>query len=161
MQVMSHTMKYASMQVTALTPEFHERTCGYWYTVTTYGATSHTAFATKAALLRWLEERGLQLDGVLPETVGEFATMPVIGEYYEKSHGEHASTEDEPYRMIAGDEFYALRPVVVTVDLSNGRYTLALITEDDAGVRTVHTINPNVKTRLEPADQAAMRALMR
>ena len=30
-----------------------------------------------------------------------------------------------------------------------GRHTLALITEDDAGTRTVHTLNPNVKTRVE------------
>jgi hypothetical protein len=142
----SYTAKYAGMQVTALTPEQHERTCNYWYTVTC-GATAHTAFTTKRGLLRWLDERGLTLGGELPEVTGEFATMPVTGEYYSKSHGEFAPAEDNPYRMVAGDEFGALEPVVTTSALSNGAYTLALITEQD-GVRTVHTLNPNVRGRI-------------
>jgi hypothetical protein len=140
---MTYTVKYGNMQVTALTPEWHERTCNYWYTVTS-GAMAHTAFTTKRGLMRWLDERGLTLDGELPETTGEFATMRVVGEYYDASHGEFVSDD---YRDGMGEgDFYSLRPVVVTAAMSNGDYTLALITEE-AGIRTVHTLNPNVKTR--------------
>jgi hypothetical protein len=145
---MSYTVIYASMQVAALTPEFHEKTCNYWYTVTN-GATAHTAFTTKRGLMRWLDERGLKLDGELPEATGEFATMRVIGEYRSSSH------------MDEG-EFYAVQPVVITAAMSNGRYTLALIDEAE-GVRTVHTLNPNVKTRIEVGTfpgYAIMRDLM-
>lgn len=131
---MPYTVKYSNMQVMALTPEWHEKTCDYWYTVTC-GATAHTAFTTKCGLMRWLDERGLKLDGELPEARGTFATMRVIGEYYSTSH------------MDEG-EFYAVRPVVITAAMSNARYTLALIDEAE-GVRTVHTLNCNVKTRIE------------
>jgi hypothetical protein len=156
---MSYTMEYRRLQVTALTPEFHEKTCGYWYTVTRYGGTAHTAFATRHGLMRWLAERGLTLDGELPGTLGEYATMPVTGQYRSTSHGEFAPDEDNPHRMVAGEEWSAVKPVVITSALSNGRYTLALISEDYDGVRTVHTLNPNVRDRLT-ADGATMRALM-
>lgn len=145
---MVYTVKYSNMQVTALTPEWHERTCNYWYTVTC-GATAHTAFTTRRGLDRWMTERGLRLDGKLPEATGEFATMRVIGEYYRASHMDEA-------------EFYAVRPVVITAAMSNARYTLALIDEAD-GVRTVHTLNPNVKTRIQVDSHpgyAIMRGLM-
>lgn len=156
-----HIEHYKKMYATALTPEFHERTCNYWYTITN-GAISHTAFTTKRGLERWLEERGLELDGEMPATRGEFATMRVIGEYYAASHGEFSPTDDDQYRMVAGDEFFALKPIVITATMSNGRYTLALITETD-GVRTVHTLNPNVKSRITVeglAGYTAMHALM-
>lgn len=167
---MTYTQRYSGLQVTALTPESHEKTCGYWYTVTNH-AVPHTAFATKAGLMRWLDERGLMLGGELPETRGEPATIPVVGEYRDASHGDFSPTEDEGagglYRMVEDDDWWALQPVVITAALSNGRWTLALITEDDGDrdgeivrVRTVHTLNPNVRTRLEAADHAAMRALM-
>lgn len=152
-----HVTQYASMQVTALTPEQHERTCNYWYTVTC-GAMAHTAFTTRRGLERWLEERGLTLAGELPEERGEFATMRVIGEYYDVSHGEFSPAEDNPYHMVAGAEWSELEPVVITAAMSNGRYTLALITEED-GIRIVHTLNPNVKTRIE-AHWSGMRPLM-
>jgi hypothetical protein len=149
---------YANMYATALTEEQHERTCNYWYTVTC-GATAHTAFTTHRGLERWLEERGLTLDGEMPETRGEWATMRVIGEYRHQSHGEFSPTEADPYRMVAGDEMGAIVPVVTTAAMSNGDYTLALIDEDGDGVRTVHTLNPNVKTRIV-YDHAATREEM-
>ena len=155
---MTHTVKHASLHVTALDPDMHEQTCNYWYTVTS-NWTAHTAFTTKAGLLRWLEERGLSLDGELPETRGEWANVAITGEYYTTSHGEFSPTEDDPYRMVAGNEFGAIEPLVTTWTLSNGDYTLALIDETD-GVRTVHTLNPNVRDRIT-ADHASMRALMK
>ena len=50
-------------------------------------------------------------------------------------------------------------PILATAAMSNGQYTLALITEDN-GVRTVHTLNCNVKTRLI-FDRIRADALMR
>ncbi len=156
-----YSTKHGQMQATALDQEMHERTCGYWYTVTTWAATSHVAFRTRRGLDRWLEERGLKLRDELPETPGEYSTTPVIGEYYEASHGEHSPTDDEPHRMIEPASFRNVQPVVITADMSNGRYTLALVSINFDGTRTVHTLNPNVKSRIEPVDSnAAMRALM-
>ena len=132
---MSYVRIYGNLYATAITPEHHERTCNYWFTVTS-GATAHTAFTTRKGLDRWLDERGLSLENDLPEA-GTFGTSKVLGEYREESHGE----------MSEGD-FYDLAPVLVTSEMSNGRYTLALITEEE-GIRTVHTLNPNVKTRIE------------
>lgn len=140
-----YTVHYGSLQVTALTPEQHERTCDYWYTVTC-GTLAHTAFTTMHGLMRWLEERNLMLPAELPEQRGEFATMPVNGEYYASSH-------------MSESVFYAVNPVVITAALSNGDYTLALISSDENGVRTVHTLNPNVRTRFV-ADHSGMRKIM-
>ncbi len=152
---MSYRLLYNQLQATTLTPEEHERTCGYWFTVTN-GATAHTAFETRAGLDRWLSERGLSLENELPDA-GTFGTTRVLGEYYTESHGEFLSDD---YRDGMGEgDFYSLRPVTVTQTLSNGRYTLALITEED-GVRTVHTLNPNVRTRVE-VDRREADRLMR
>lgn len=125
---------YSSLHATALTPEMHERTCGYWYTVTN-GAMAHTAFATRAGLDRWLRERNLKLAVELPSEHGLWGTTRIVGGYRERSH------------MIEA-EFYAVDPVVITPVLSNGDYTLGLIDEDANGLRTVHHLNPNVRTRL-------------
>ena len=127
------------------TPESRERTCGYWFTVTS-GAMAHTAFATRAGLDRWLAERGLRLETGLPDA-GISGFTPVIGEYRTEMHGQWLGDD---YRDGMGEGgFYSLRPVLATAALSNGRWTLALITEDVDGIRTVHTLNPNVKTRVE------------
>jgi hypothetical protein len=135
---------YSNLQVTSLNPEQHERTCGYWYTVTT-GAMAHTAFATRAGLDRWMEERGLSLERELPEK-GEWGSSRIVGEYREASY------------LHDADDFHALRPIIATPELSNGDYTLGLITEED-GIRTVHYLNPNVRTRLV-YDYTRTRALV-
>lgn len=142
---MSYTLVYDKLYATSLDPEQHERTCGYWFTVTN-GATAHTAFATRAGLDRWMSERGLSLENDLPEA-GTWGTTRVLGTYRTESHGEFSPTEDNPYRMVEGDNWDSLQPIMSTATLSNGDYTLALITEE-TGVRTVHTLNPNVKTRV-------------
>jgi hypothetical protein len=128
-----YTREVTSLWATSLTEEQHEKTCGYWYTVTS-GAMAHTAFATRAGLDRWMWERGLTLDTDLPEQ-GEFGTSRINGTYRSCSHLDPA-------------EFEMVRPVLATAELSNGDYTLGLVSEDDDGVRTVHYLNPNVKTRL-------------
>lgn len=152
---MSYAQSHGQLQATSLTPEQHERTCGYWFTVTS-GAMAHTAFETRAGLDRWLDERGLSLADDLPEA-GTFATTRIIGEYRTESHGEFLSDD---YRDGMGEgDFYSLCPIAAATTLSNGRYTLALITEDSDGVRTIHTLNPNVRTRVEFDNKA--RQLMR
>lgn len=122
------------LRINCLTPDWHERTCGYWYTVT-QGPYAHTAFATKAGLERWMKERGLEPAEALPETRGEYATTPIVGAYREVMHASYG-------------EFYSLQGEH-TRTLSNGRYTLAIVTKDEDGIRTVHTLNPNCRERPE------------
>jgi hypothetical protein len=153
---MTYRQAYSNLWATSLTREQHERTCGYWFTVTHGPGTAHTAFATRAGLDRWLSERGLSLENDLPEA-GTWGNTRIAGEYREESHGEFVSDD---YRDGMGEgDFYSLRPVLATQTWSNGRITLALITEED-GIRTVHTLNPNVKTRVE-FDHHKTRELMR
>ena len=130
---MSYTTQHGALSVASLDRDCHERTCSYWYTVTS-GATAHTAFATRAGLDRWLSDRGLVLECELPEH-GEIGTSRIVGTYRERSYLDAA-------------EFDNLRPLLATAVLSNGDYTLGLITEDDDGTRIVHHLNPNVRTRL-------------
>lgn len=154
---MTYLTTYANMHATSLDAEQHERTCGYWYTVTC-GASAHTAFETRDGLERWLAERGLSLAKRLPAIRGTFASTPVTGYYRAISHGEFL--DDWPAGGMGSGEFYSLVPVLATAVMSNGRYTLGLVTEDGDGVRTVHTLNPNVHTRVV-FDQAAARKAMR
>lgn len=143
---MNYRQVYSNLWATSLTPEFHEQTCGYWFTVTSYGATAHTAFATRAGLDRWLSERGLTLENELP-AAGTSGFTRITGEYRTESHGAFLSDD---YRDGMGEgDWPPPGPMAATATLSNGRYTLALITEDGSGIRTVHTLNPNVKTRVE------------
>ena len=107
---MSYTRHYDKLYATTLTREQHERTCGYWFTVTN-GATAHTAFATRAGLDRWLAERGLSLENELPEA-GTWGTTRVAGQYCTESHGEFSATEDNPYRMVEDDAWHQITPVV-------------------------------------------------
>jgi hypothetical protein len=153
--IMVYMQTYSQLYAASLTQEAHEKTCGYWFTVTN-AATANTAFATRAGLDRWLSERGLSLEGELP-AAGTYGGTRIIGEYRTASHGEFLS-DDFRDGMGEGD-FYSLNPIAATAEMSNGDYTLALITEED-GVRTVHTLNPNVKTRVE-FDRRKTDALMR
>jgi len=118
---------YRNLFICSLNQEQHERTCNYWYTVTS-NATAHTAFTTRAALLRWLEDRNLTTTDPIPE-VGTWGTAKITGEYATEHHSEAA-------------EFDALAPVVERRQVDNAQYTLARIT-DNNGFRTVHLMNCN------------------
>jgi hypothetical protein len=102
----------------------------YRYLITN-GATSRTAYETKQGLMRYLEERGLTLAEELPQDSTKTHSMGIKGAYIDEMHMDY-------------NEFYGLRDgaLVVTKTLSNGDYTLALITEE-SGTRTVHSLNPN------------------
>ena len=123
-------MTHGKLHVSRLNREMHLRTCGYWYTVTSDGM-AHTAFATRAGLDRWLMERGLELDGPLD---AEPSHCRINGSYRKTSHLYDA----ESFELIEGER---------TRDLSNGDWVEAIVTTDADGLRTVHTLNPNVRTR--------------
>ncbi len=131
---MISTQKYDGLMICALTPEQHARTCDYWYTVTTHGFTTHTAFTTRGALLGWLHERGLTIDdSAIPEQ-GKHAVVPVKGAYRTAMH------------LGSYDGFFALRGRRTKV-MSNASVTLAIITDDEDGLKTVHYLNPNMQDR--------------
>ena len=109
------------LHLACLTPEQKEKTCGYWYTVTSNGM-AHTAFRTKAALFSWLHALDLHILDDVPVTLGEHAWMKIHGQYRREWGG------DTP------EAFQALPGVPVCV-LSNG------------GVRVIYVPNPNCKWR--------------
>jgi hypothetical protein len=129
---MAYARTYERLWLCSLTEEQRTRTCSYWYTVTDYGSTPHTAFRTKAALLTWLQRRGLEVEGDIPEH-GVWGSFRIKGGYRQSMHLD----EQEFYRNT-GEH---------TRELSNGDFTLGIITKDPDGLRTVHTLNPNVRTR--------------
>lgn len=122
---------FANLNVCSLAPEQHQRTCGYWYTVTTSWGGPHKAFATERGLYRWLEERGLELSEPLPPR-GTFGYQPLKGAYRRRS-------------FMDANEFEHLDGVFTKV-LDNAQYTLGILTKED-GVVTVNYLNCNVKTR--------------
>ena len=90
---------------------------------------SHTAFRTQEALMLWLEERGLKLTEELAEQ-GEWKPQKIEGEYVDHMHLDY----DGFYRLVGDAEEVR--------KLSNGSYTLGLITTDDEGIKTVHYLAP-------------------
>ncbi len=123
---------YSKFTLCVLTQEQHERTCGYWFVVTT-STLSHTAFRTAAGLQRWLTERNLSLTAPLTEA-GTWSVQEIIGTYRQEMH----YTDEEQAAFVE------LHTVDVSRTLSNGDYVVAKITQDIDGIRTVHTLNPNV-----------------
>lgn len=123
---------YDSMHLACLDEGMHRLTCSYWYTITEH-VSPHTAFRTRLALLKFLELRGLAVDGELPEEMGTPACFRVRGSYRTAMH-------------TSLSRFYSHAPGAMfqTIAMSNGSYTLGLITEEADGLRTVHTLNPNV-----------------
>lgn len=133
---------YDQLSVVPLCPEWNKKTCNYWYLVQNrHGA--HTAFNRRSSLLRWLSDRGLSIEEhtLAPHMQGgkwdgEYPTwIRVTGQYRDTAHTSY-------------DEFYSLPNVIIeTKAMSNAEYTLARITQDEDGIRTVHTLNCNCKHR--------------
>lgn len=117
----------------SLDADMKARTCGYWYTVASYG-TPQTAFATRAEFLQWLELRRLSVAGEIPQE-GEWKPLQIIGEYRRALHRYR-----ETWESISG---------ISTMGLDNGRYTEIRIAPDDDGVMCEHVLNVNEKTRPE------------
>ena len=115
------------LDVICITPEQHEKTCGYWYLITQRG-TSHTAFKTKQGLFRWILERGLELSEPVPVNRGEYKNITIRGEYYDNM------------------TFKELPAGMETKQLDNADYTRATITEYE-GLNVINFQNCNVKDR--------------
>jgi hypothetical protein len=129
-----YVQTHSAFWLACLDPEWHERTCSYWYTVTS-GARAHTAFRSAKELMTWLSERGLKLMDTLPGERGIYKAIRVEGTYREASY-------------MDTDAFNAIIPLLEIAELSNGHYTLGKVTEDEQGIRTVHYLNPNVIERI-------------
>ena len=125
----AYTRTYNGLWLQHLTPEQHSRTCGYWYTVTSYGGTAHTAFTTKIEMDAKLSLLGLSPERELNKPDG----CRIIGEYREAMY-------------MNRDDFEQAEGLAV-VWMSNGSYTDARVTIDEDGGRTVHYCNPNERRR--------------
>lgn len=121
----------AGLGLCCLTPTMRENTCSYWFTLTTRVSTPHTAFRTRAALLKYLERRGLALSAPLPDDLGTHAWIPIVGEYVEIQHFNRAS-----FDAVAGERFAAL---------NNGAYRPAISESLPDGRRAIHRMNCNVE----------------
>lgn len=123
-------MKYDNMRLICLDQDGHDRTCDYWYLVHTFGATSHTAFRTRDAVLMWLRALGLHVDEEIPlDHVHK--SMEIIGSYTRELVG---CGEDTWSRRIGG---------IPCAVLSNGSYCTGKLDEVN-GERILHVPNPNV-----------------
>lgn len=120
---------YDNLWVNHLTPARHHDTCGYWYTVTA-GTFSHVAFANRESLDRWLGERGLTIDD---DISAEGTSSRITGAYRTTSHMDMT-------------EFDALTGLEVR-QMDNADYTRATVTIDDDGLRNVHYLNCNIRSR--------------
>ncbi len=125
---MTYYNRYSDLTVTHLTQEFHERTCGYWYTVQDKW-TAHTAFATRAGLDQWLADRGLSIIGDIETELW----CPIAGRY-------QTALEWMPF-----EEFQQIEGKRIKV-MSNAEWTMGIVNTED-GITTVHHLNPNCKDR--------------
>jgi len=123
----SYVSTYHRLWLACLDQEGHDRTVGYWYTITTASATAHTAFRQRSSLLRWVEERGLSIIGELPAH-GVHQVHRIEGTYRTALHADRTEFDAT---TIGG---------IRTRTLGNGDWTLAIITTDPDGDRTVHTL---------------------
>lgn len=122
---------FSQLHLACLDQESHARTCGYWYLISANGC-SCTAFAQRESLFRWAEERGLTLPGDIPAP-GNRAFFSIDGAYRDALH-----LDEQAFYALEGER---------TRGLQNGDWTLAIVTTDEDGLRTVHKLNPNVKDR--------------
>jgi hypothetical protein len=115
------------LDLCVLTQEQHERTCNYWFTVTSH-CMAHTAFTTVEGLKRWAEERGLKFTAEITPA-GTWSHQKIEGTYKRALHMDVVC-------------FHEIKPLFETYVMDNGDWTLGKVTEDD-GIRTVHLLNPN------------------
>jgi hypothetical protein len=129
--VKCHVQTHSRLSLARFDETMRERHGNYWCAVESE-CRAHTAFRTPGSAMRWLEERGLTLSEPVPEE-GPYSYQRLIGSYREALHCSY-------------DVFYSLDGTR-TRAVSNGSYTMAIITNDEDGLRTVHTLNCNLADR--------------
>ncbi|MGF6996749.1 hypothetical protein [Paraburkholderia sp. GAS32] len=130
---MAYAQTFDKLTAISLDTFGHSQTCNYWYVVQQYHG-PHTAFQHRENFIKWLDLLGLKLREELPAH-GTHKVMWIEGTYRTQMH-------------MSYDEFYALEGVH-TRTLSNGSYTLGIVTTDEDGIKTLHSLNPNCKHRHE------------
>jgi hypothetical protein len=113
-----------------------QRTCGPYFFLVHHGATSFTAFRSKEGFMRWLEDRGLELEKPLVP-VGEFQYQRILGGYVDCCTMSVEEYEAEKVRPGAK----------LTKVLCNGSWTEGVLTRQFGGRVCLHYLNPNVKSR--------------
>lgn len=126
----AYSVTHDRLMVHHLTEERHKQTCGYWFTVTC-GSSAHVAFATRGQLDNWLSERGLVIDG---DISCNGTSSHITGQYRDTSHMNPTALDH-----LDGIE---------TRQLSNAQYTRAIVTTDPDGIRNVHYLNVNIRSRI-------------
>lgn len=97
----------------------------YWFLIKTTTGGAVFAFNDRERLLRWLEERGLSPETEVPER-GTYESPIFLSGSFRREHHLSASS----FAAVEGEE---------TITLSNGRLTLAKITQEEGG-RVVHVM---------------------
>lgn len=123
-----YSTTYTNLSASTLDKAAHEKTCNYWYTVRSQ-AISHIAFNKRENFLKWLEYRGLSLDGELPPH-GTLDGVGIIGSYRTSLHLDY-------------EEFLAISPVYSIRTMCNGDWVEGKVTIDEDGIHTVRSMNPN------------------
>jgi len=126
------TQEYTSLHLSSLDREQHARTCNYWYVLTTYGGSPFTAFRTRAHALAWFRLYGLTIPDELP-TEGTWSTRAIEGMVRYRMHGSYG-------------EFFNIEGVDIRA-MSNGDYTLGIVSQDPDGVFVQNVLNPNCRRR--------------
>ena len=127
---------FQKLTLCCLSPEQNQRTCNYWYTVTTNVATPHTAFNTEAGLRKWLDERGLSLKAELPKR-GTWALFNIDGAYYK-----NCMMDEEGFWAIVQTDVPRIKV------LDNAEFTMGALTKGEDGLVTVNYLNCNIRNRL-------------
>jgi hypothetical protein len=129
--IKSHVQTHGNLSLATYDESMRERHGSNWCAVQS-DHRAHVAFRKPRSLMRWIEERGLSLSDPLPAE-GLYSYQRLIGSYRETSHCSY-------------DVFYSLIGKR-TRTLSNGSFTMAIITIDADGLQTVHTLNCNLADR--------------
>jgi hypothetical protein len=129
--VKCHVQTHSSLSFARFDQTMRKRHGNYWCVVESE-CRAHTAFRTPSGAMRWMQERGLTLSEPVTEE-GPYSYQRLIGSYREALHCSY-------------DVFYSLVGTR-TRAVSNGSYTMAIITNDEDGLRTVHTLNCNCADR--------------
>lgn len=126
------TVAIDRLQLDCMSAEILENPRAVPYLVTVMPATPHRGFESREQLLSWMAERGLSVEGEIPER-GVAGHFEIQGQYRRA-----VLTNTHAFDKIAG-----LR----TREADAGCWTAATITQDEAGVRTISLVGAGCTAR--------------